>query len=194
MRRASYKRNTKETQIEVSLNLDGKRNIEIVTGLGYLNHMLELLAFWAGWDLSLKAKGDLDIDAHHTIEDIGICLGECLNRAWQDRQGILRVGWAKVPMDEALVESVVDISGRAFLVCKGFEIVPDIVFGEEKDVFREFFKSLSFTAKFNLHLNFYYGSNGHHLLEAAFKSLGLAFKSALSIVSQDVSSTKGSLD
>ncbi|KUJ96335.1 MAG: imidazoleglycerol-phosphate dehydratase [Desulfonauticus sp.] len=194
MRQASFERNTKETRVKVFLNLDGQREIRVSTGLGYLDHMLELLAFWASWDLKVEAQGDLEVDAHHTIEDIGLSLGSCLDKAWQDRKGILRVGQAKVPMDEALVESIVDISGRPFLVCKGFSQVPALVFGEEKDVFREFFKSLSFSARFNLHLIFHYGSNGHHLLEAAFKSLGLAMREALTLVSNQISSTKGSLD
>jgi len=193
-RKAYIKRESKETSVELKLNIDGQRKISISTGLAFFDHMLELMAFWAGFDLDLQAKGDLDVDAHHTIEDIGICLGQALKSAWGERQGIVRMGWAQVPMDEALVESVVDVSGRAYFVAKGFELIPPVVFGEEKDVFREFFKSLALSSQINLHLIWHYGLNGHHLLEASFKALGKSLAQALTITHNQVSSTKGCLD
>ncbi|SDN29945.1 imidazoleglycerol-phosphate dehydratase [Desulfonauticus submarinus] len=194
MRSAKIKRETKETSIELFLNIDGSGKATIDTQLGYLNHMLELLTFWAKFDLELKARGDLEVDSHHTIEDIGICLGQALCKGWGERIGIVRIADVKVPMDEALVEVVVDISGRPYFVAKGYENIPSIVFGEEKDVFREFFKSLSFSGKFNLHMLWKYGTNGHHLLEASFKALGLALQHALQVKYSIQNSTKGVLD
>ncbi|WP_456325401.1 imidazoleglycerol-phosphate dehydratase HisB [Desulfonauticus submarinus] len=194
MRSAKVKRKTKETSIELFLNIDGSGKATIDTQLGYLNHMLELLTFWAKFDLELKARGDLEVDSHHTIEDIGICLGQALCKGWGERIGIVRIADVKVPMDEALVEVVVDISGRPYFVAKGYENIPPIVFGEEKDVFREFFKSLSFSGKFNLHILWKYGTNGHHLLEASFKALGLALQHALQVKYSIQNSTKGVLD
>ncbi|MDQ7031386.1 MAG: imidazoleglycerol-phosphate dehydratase HisB [Desulfonauticus sp.] len=194
MRKATIQRETKETQITLDLNLDGKGKTKIDTELAYFNHMLELMAFWGRFDLTLKAKGDIQIDAHHLIEDVGICLGKAFAQAWGNRQGIQRIAAVKVPMDEALVEAVIDLSGRPYFVAKGYDIVPDIVFGEEKDVFREFFKSVSFSARFNLHLNWCYGQNGHHLLEASFKALGLVLKQAIAKNWEGISSTKGVLD
>ncbi len=193
MGRIEYQRQTKETDIWLALDIRGKGDIKVETGLGYADHMLNLLAFWAGFDLELKARGDLEVDAHHTLEDIGLCLGETLLRALEDKSGICRVGWARVPMDEALSEVVLDISGRAFLVYED-NIVPPIVFGQEKDVWREFFKSLAFRAGMNCHIRFLYGKNGHHLLESAFKGLGLGLSQALRLQELGIFSTKGSLD
>ncbi len=192
-RSASIARTTKETDIALSVNLDGEGRTDISTGVGFADHMLTLMSFWAGFDLDLKCKGDLEIDSHHTLEDIAIVLGQAMVDAMGDKKGINRIGFAKVPMDEALVEVVIDLSGRAYLVYDD-DILPSIIAGDEKDVWREFFKSLAFKAGMNLHIKFEYGRNGHHLLEGSFKALGLAFRQALSIQRQGVSSTKGSLD
>lgn len=192
-RSASVARATKETDIRLSLVLDGEGRAAIDTGVGFADHMLTLLAFWAGFDLDLACKGDLEIDSHHSLEDVGLCLGEALAKALGDKKGINRVAWAKVPMDEALAEVVVDLSGRPYLVYRD-EVLPPIIAGDETDVWREFFKSVAFKAGMNLHISFEYGQNGHHLLEAAFKALGLALGQAVVIGRKGVSSTKGSLD
>lgn len=192
-RTASISRKTKETDISLFLRLDGKGDVDVSTGIGFADHMLTLMSFWAGFDLKLSCKGDLEIDTHHTLEDIALVFGQALQEAMGDRKGINRIGFAKVPMDEALVEVVIDLSGRAYLVYDD-ELLPPIIAGDEKDVWREFFKSLAFKAGMNLHIKFEYGRNGHHLLEGAFKALGLAFRNALSVERQGVPSTKGSLD
>lgn len=191
--RADVFRETRETRIRVGLDLRGHGECEIRTGLGSADHMLTLLGFWAGWDVTIQAEGDLDVDGHHTLEDIGLTLGEALRKALGDKKAITRVGWAKVPMDEALSEVIVDLSGRPYLVYND-RVLPAVLFGEEKDVWREFFKSLAFKAGMNLHIDFVYGLNGHHLMESAFKALGLSLKQALTPQDQGVFSTKGSLD
>ncbi len=192
-RTARCQRKTKETDITLELVIDGQGRTAIDTGMGFADHMLTLLAFWAGWDLTLTCKGDLEVDAHHSLEDIGLCLGQAFLEALGDRQGIERTALAKVPMDEALTEVVVDISGRPYLVYAD-EAVPAMVAGEEKDVWREFFKSLANQARINLHIRFLYGQNGHHLLESAFKGTGLALRRAAVVGRSGVTSTKGSLD
>ncbi|MBT8762408.1 imidazoleglycerol-phosphate dehydratase HisB [Desulfohalobiaceae bacterium Ax17] len=194
MRKAKIERDTSETKISVQVNLDGEGQNRIVTGFGFADHMLDLMAFWAGFDLNIKCSGDLHIDAHHSLEDIAICLGQALAEAWGDRKGINRVGCAKVPMDEALAEVIVDISGRPYLVYLGDGLLPPIISGQEKDLWREFFKTLAFNARINMHIIFHYGQNGHHLVESAFKALGLALKEGLSLGRKQVLSTKGSLD
>ena len=186
-------RTTTETDITLELAIDGQGRIAVDTGIGFADHMLTLAAFWAGFDLSLVCKGDLAVDSHHSLEDAGLCLGQALSQALGDKTGIARVGWAKVPMDEALAEVVVDLSGRPYLVYDD-ALLPRIVAGDEKDVWREFFKSLAFKAGMNLHVKYAYGSNGHHLLEAAFKALGLALAAAVRRGGRGVPSTKGSLD
>jgi imidazoleglycerol-phosphate dehydratase len=186
-------RETKETSIGVALTLDGEGATDIRTGIGFADHMLTLIAFWAGFDLTLSCRGDLEVDAHHSLEDVGLALGEALSGALGDKAGINRLGLAKVPMDEALVEVCVDISGRPYLVYED-DILPLQVAGEEKDLWREFFKSLAFKAGLNLHIRFEYGKNGHHLLESACKGLGVALRQAASVTRRGVSSTKGSLD
>jgi imidazoleglycerol-phosphate dehydratase len=186
-------RTTKETSISIVLTLDGGGDADIDTGIGFADHMLTLIAFWAGFDLKLSCRGDLEVDAHHSLEDVGLTLGEALAGALGDKSGINRLGFAKVPMDEALSEVCVDISGRPYLVYED-DVLPAQVAGEEKDLWREFFKSLAFKAGLNLHVSFLYGKNGHHLLESACKGLGVALRQAVSITRAGVSSTKGSLD
>lgn len=192
-RQAEVIRKTNETDIRVRLVVDGEGKTDISTGIGFADHMLNLLAFWAGFDLELSCKGDTHIDAHHSLEDIGLCLGQALSEALGDKKGIVRVADARVPMDEALADVVLDISGRAYCVYED-DIVPAVIAGEEKDLWREFFKSLAFRAGMNLHIHCRYGRNGHHLLEAAFKATGLALAKAVTIGRTGISSTKGSLD
>lgn len=189
----SYARDTRETRVAVKIVLDGTGQATVSTGYGFADHMLTLLAFWSGCDVSLSCQGDLQVDAHHSLEDVGICLGEALRQALADRAGIARVGQAAVPMDEALCEVVLDLSGRAYLVYRE-DVLPPVIAGEEKDLWREFMKSLAHSAHMNLHVHFAYGQNGHHLVEAAFKALGLALRQATTVTGARVPSTKGSLD
>ena len=193
-RSATVKRSTKETSISLSVTLEGKGKIDVNTGYGMADHLLTLIAFWAGFDLKLSCTGDLDIDAHHTVEDVALCLGQAVLDALGERKGIRRVGFAKVPMDEAIADVAVDLSGRVYLVYNGDELLPPVLAAEEKDLWREFFKSLAAGARMNLHINYLYGKNGHHLLESAAKGLGLALRDAVRVTGEGTSSTKGSLD
>ncbi len=193
-RRAHVQRATTETSISLDLNLDGSGSVSVSTGYGLGDHMMTLLAFWAGFDLTLTCKGDLHVDAHHTLEDAALCLGQALLEALGDRAGIARVGWARVPMDEALADVAVDLSGRTYLALQGEELLPPVMGGEERALWREFFKSLAAGARMNLHISMLYGSNGHHLLESACKGLGLALRSAVAHTRTTILSTKGSLD
>ncbi|MEG2139961.1 MAG: imidazoleglycerol-phosphate dehydratase [Bilophila sp.] len=191
-------RETTETAISVALDLEGTGRIEVATGIGLLDHMLTLTAFWAQFDLVLSCKGDTHIDAHHSAEDIALCLGKAFAQALGDRTGIARVGFARVPMDEALAEVTLDISGRPWLEWRGDELLPPVLAGEERDLWREFYKSFAAAARMNVHVAFLYGKNGHHLLESAAKGFGLALAQAASRtekrIGNMVRSTKGSLD
>lgn len=193
-RTARVERATAETDIRLELDLDGTGRVEVDTGFGLLDHLLTLTAFWADFDLNLRCRGDLGIDAHHTVEDVGLCLGRALLDALGERRGIARVGWARVPMDEALAEVTVDMSGRPWLEWRGDELLPPVLAGEEKDLWREYYKALASTARCNVHICFQYGKNGHHLLESAAKGLGLALALATRRTRVHVPSTKGSLD
>jgi imidazoleglycerol-phosphate dehydratase len=155
--------------------------------------MLELMGHWAGFDMEVSCEGDMHIDAHHSLEDIGLCLGSALHSALGDRKGIARVGCAKVPMDEALTEVCLDLSGRAYLVYEE-DVLPAVIAGQEKDLWREFLKSLAAKVGMNLHVRMFYGQNGHHLLESVFKGLGLALRQAVRVERESVLSTKGGLD
>jgi imidazoleglycerol-phosphate dehydratase len=193
-RKATYARTTAETDISLALTVDGRGDVSVDTGFGLADHFLTLFAHWARFDLSLTCKGDLKVDAHHSVEDVGLCLGAALAEALGDRKNIARVGSARVPMDEALAEVCVDFSGRSFLVWRGAELLPPVMAGEESDVWREFFKSLAAKAGMNLHIAFLYGQNGHHLLESACKGLGLAVRAAVAQAETGTLSTKGRLD
>ena len=193
-RTAGIARATSETDIALELNLDGTGQVNVSTGFGLADHMLTLMAFWAGFDLSLTCRGDTYIDAHHSLEDSALVLGQALLSALGERKGIARVGHGRVPMDEALAEVTIDLSGRPFLVYRGADLLPPVMAGEERDLWREFFKSLAAGARMNLHISFEYGLNGHHLLESACKGLGLALRQAVTFTRDHVLSTKGSLD
>ena len=193
-RQCSQSRNSNETSISLRLSLDGSGVTDIRTGFGLLDHMLTLTMFWAGMDLHLRCEGDLHIDAHHSTEDVGLVLGRALEQALGDRKGIVRVGYGRVPMDEALAEVTVDISGRPWLEWRGDALLPPVLAGEEKDLWREFYKALASSARCNLHVAFLYGKNGHHLLESAAKGLGLALRHAVRIEGTAIRSTKGGLD
>lgn len=177
MRTGQIQRTTKETKILVEINLDGQGQASISTGIGFFDHMLEQIAVHGLFDLKIKAEGDLDVDLHHTIEDTGLALGEAINQALGDRKGIMRMGSAAVPMDEALAEIVLDFSGRPYCVFTGAWTGERI--GEVPvTLIEHFFYSLSMQMRATLHLNLRYGRDDHHKAEALFKALGRTICSA----------------
>jgi len=177
MRKAKIVRQTKETEISVSLNLDGQGKSKVKTGVGFLNHLLELFSAHSLIDLDLRAKGDLHVDQHHTVEDIAITLGQALKKALGDRKGIRRYGFAFVPMDEALARCVVDLSGRSYLVFSA-KLSQRITKDLEAEMVEEFFRALAVNLGANLHLELLYGRNSHHQLEALFKAFAMAIRAA----------------
>jgi imidazoleglycerol-phosphate dehydratase len=195
MRKATVKRKTKETDISVSVDLDGSGRSEIATGVGFLDHMLEQLARHGMIDLTVKAKGDLHIDQHHTTEDVGIVLGQAVRQALGERAGIARYANVDLPMDDALTRCAIDVSGRPYLVWKVKFTRPKI--GDfDTELFREFFHALAQNAGITLHVETLYGKNNHHIAETCFKAVARALRAAVAIdVRQGsrVPSTKGSL-
>jgi imidazoleglycerol-phosphate dehydratase len=177
MRTAAIQRKTGETDIKLSLNLDGSGRHAIATGVGFLDHMLTHIARHGLFDLEIEARGDLDVDAHHTVEDVGICLGKAFLEALGDMQGIRRYGQAVIPMDEALAEAAVDISGRPFLAFRG-----DVPRGRlgvfDTELAEEFFRAFTVNARVTAHLVVRAGSNSHHIVEALFKALARALDQA----------------
>src|SRR3954466_13775062 len=194
-RSAEGSRQTKETRVKVSLNLDGAGKSSPETGVGFLNHMLDLFARHGLIDLTVNAEGDLEVDSHHTVEDVGIVLGQCLEKALGDKRGIQRYGWAIVPMDESLAQVAIDLSGRpAFVYNVPFTAGQIGSFPSE--LVEEFLKALATTARMNLHVTVPYGTNNHHIAEAIFKATAKALRQAVSPDPRnpDVPSTKGSLN
>ncbi len=191
-RTSKIERKTTETDITASLNLDGQGRYEIDTGVGFFDHMLTHLSKHSKIDMTVKAKGDLHIDDHHTIEDVGICLGEALIEALGDKKGIARYGHSIVPMEDAKAEVTVDLSGRPFLVYK-VQFTSEKIGEFDTECVEEFLRSFSTVGKFNLHVEVPYGANSHHIAEAVFKALGQAVGSAVKITGTDVPSTKGVL-
>ncbi len=184
-------RKTKETQIEATLALDGGE-INVHTGIGFFDHMLHALAFYAGFGLNLKVQGDLEVDGHHTVEDTGIVLGQALAQALGNNGGIARFASAYVPMDEALARTVLDISGRPFLVFEAS--MPQPMIGDyDSCLTEEFMRAFATHGRLTLHQHVLYGKNAHHMTEALFKSLGLCLKTAVYIQGTDILSTKGIL-
>jgi imidazoleglycerol-phosphate dehydratase len=191
-RTAEIQRKTKETDILLQLNLDGEGKYEIDTGIGFLDHMLSHLSKHGKIDLTVKARGDLEVDAHHTVEDIGICLGEAVSKALGDKKGISRYGNTSVPMEDALANVAVDLSGRASCVYK-VEYPTEKIGDFDIECIEQMLRSFSSTGKFNLHINVPYGANSHHMAEAIFKALGQALARAVRITGGDIPSTKGLL-
>jgi imidazoleglycerol-phosphate dehydratase len=191
-RTAKIHRKTKETDVSLSLNLDGLGKYQIDTGIGFLDHMLSHLAKHSKIDLVLRAKGDLNVDAHHTIEDIAICLGECLVKALGDKKGIARYGHSSVPMEETMANVSIDLSGRSSCVYN-VDYRTDKIGDFDVECLEEMLRSFSNNGKFNLHINVPYGTNSHHIAEAIFKGLGQALAEAVKIVGTDIPSTKGTL-
>ena len=191
MREASVSRKTKETDIQVKLNIDGG-NISVSTGIGFFDHMLTAFATHAGFGLEVNVKGDLEVDCHHTVEDTGIVIGQALSKALGDKVGIERFGNARVPMDEALADAILDISGRPYLVF--FADMPQEVIGEyDSCITLEFMRALSTNAGLTLHIISDYGENAHHITEAIYKAVGRALKVATRITGDKIPSTKGAL-
>jgi imidazoleglycerol-phosphate dehydratase len=194
-RTVSLARKTLETDITLTLSLDGSGNADIATGIGFLDHMLTALTRHALFDLTLRASGDLHIDFHHTTEDVGIVLGQAVAQALGDKRGIARFGQALVPMDEALAEVAIDLSGRPFLAWDVAFVQPKI--GEmDTELFEEFFRALAFNALITLHVVRRAGQNAHHVAEACFKATARALRMAVAIdprVGDAVPSTKGAL-
>jgi len=195
MRKASIRRSTKETDVEVVVDLDGAGAASISTGIGFLDHMLELLARHSRIDLTVKAKGDLHIDQHHTTEDIGIALGQAVKQALGDMKGLTRYADVHVPMDEALTRVALDVSGRPFLVFNA-EFVRDKVGSFDTELVQEWFQAFAMNSGMTLHVATLYGTNDHHIAESCFKGLARALRVALAIdprAANEVPSTKGSL-
>jgi imidazoleglycerol-phosphate dehydratase len=195
MRTASIKRKTKETDVEVAIDLDGTGASSISTGIVFLDHMLDLLARHSRIDLTIKAKGDLHIDHHHTTEDVGIALGQAVKQALGDMKGITRYADVHVPMDEALTRVALDISGRPFLVFKA-EFGRDKVGTFDTELVQEWFQAFAMNSGMTLHVATLYGSNDHHIAESCFKGLARALRTAVAIdarAANEIPSTNGSL-
>ena len=192
-RTATVERNTGETRIEVTVDLDGGDSL-VNTGVGFFDHMLDLLSRHANIGLAVKADGDLETGSHHTVEDVGIVIGQAIDRALGDRYGIRRYGSAVVPMDEAAASCALDISGRPLSVFRG-EIPPTSISNYETELTEEFFRAVANGSKMTLHVEVMYGSNVHHLIEACFKAFARALRVAVSIDPEEkgVPSTKGTL-
>ena len=195
MRKAEIKRKTAETDILLKLNLDGKGTAKIDSGCGFLDHMLTLFAKHGRFDLTVKCTGDTFVDYHHTVEDIGICLGQAFKTALGEKKGITRYGSTILPMDEALILTAVDISGRSFLV-KELDIKAEKVGDFDTELVEEFLIAFSSNANLTLHVRQLAGSNAHHIIEGVFKSLARTLKAAVSIdatAKNEIPSTKGVL-
>ena len=191
MRTACLTRATKETDICLELSLDGGA-VEVSTGLGFFDHMLTALAFYAGWGMKLTVKGDLQVDGHHTVEDTGIVIGQALKQAMGDKKGIRRFGSAYVPMDEALCFTALDFSNRPYLVFDA-EMPQPMIGDYDSCLTLEFMRALAYNAGITLHQRCHYGVNAHHITEGLYKSLGLAVKDAIRVEGAAVVSTKGVL-
>lgn len=192
MRKADIHRKTGETDISISLSIDGKGCFEGTTGIGFFDHMMNLLACHSGMDISISCKGDLEVDNHHTIEDLGIALGDVFLKALGDKKGIRRYGAFFCPMDETLSRIVLDLSGRSYFVYD-VKIPVERIGTFETEMTREFFLAFAMHGMMNLHMACLYGENGHHIVESLFKGLGHALKEAVVVEGGRVLSTKGVL-
>ena len=196
MRKASIERRTTETELKASVDLDGKGTYDVKTGVGFLDHMLEQLARHSLIDIKLKAKGDLHIDFHHTVEDSGIALGQAVAKALGERKGIRRYASLHLPMDEALTSAAIDVSGRPYLIWKVAFSAPKI--GDfDTELVREWFQAFAMNAGVTLHVETLYGDNNHHIAESCYKALARALREAIEIDPRQkdrIPSTKGSLN
>lgn len=192
-RTARYARQTNETQIELAMDLDGSGSFTVKTGIGFFDHMLSHIAKHGSLDLTVNATGDLHVDEHHLVEDVGICFGHSLLQALGEKRGIERFGTAFVTMDEALARTTIDLSGRSYLVFNaGFS--RESINGFPLELVREFFQAIASEGRMNLHISLLYGNNAHHQVEAIFKSFGRAVRSAVRVTGEGtIPSTKGVL-
>ena len=193
MRTSKIERKTKETQISLSLNVDGNGQASIETGIGYFDHMLTLLSFHSGMDLDVQAHGDLEVCDHHTVEDCGIALGNALKQALGDKKGIERYGSFRLVMDEALADVILDISGRPYLVFDA-TFRRDTIGNYSTEMTREFFYAFAAASGVSLHIHVPYGENDHHKIEAIFKAFARALKQAFAITSDILPSSKGRIE
>lgn len=194
MRTAEITRNTAETNISLKVNLDGAGKTEVGTGVGFLNHMLTLFAAHGKFDLEVRCVGDTDVDDHHSVEDVGICLGQAFRQALGDKRGITRYGSSLLPMDEALILAAVDISGRSSLN-DALEIPTEKIGSFDTELVEEFFLGFTRSCPMSLHLRKLAGTNSHHIVEGAFKAFGRAMKAAVALDGTDkIPSTKGVLE
>jgi imidazoleglycerol-phosphate dehydratase len=191
-RRAELRRETKETTVAVTLAIDGSGTTTVSTGIPFFDHMVEQLGKHAGFDLNVEAKGDLDVDLHHTVEDVGIVLGNALREALGDKRGVRRFASASVPLDEALVDVSLDLSGRPFLVY-AVDPISEWIGTFDPQLAEEFWKGFVDGARVTLHLRSVSGKNGHHVIEASFKGVARALRDAVKVEGDDVPSTKGTL-
>jgi imidazoleglycerol-phosphate dehydratase len=191
-RYAEQKRTTKETTVDLELEVDGSGTTTVATGIPFFDHMLEQLGKHAGFDLRIEASGDLDVDLHHTVEDVGIVLGNALREALGDKRGVRRFANALVPLDEALVQVALDLSGRPFLVYD-VEPVAEWIGTFDPQLAEEFWKGFVDGARVTLHIRSMTGKNGHHVIEASFKGVARALRDAVKVEGADVPSTKGTL-
>lgn len=191
MREATLSRKTKETDIRLSLALEGGE-VEVSTGIGFFDHMLTAFAFYGGLGLKLEVQGDLEVDGHHTVEDVGIVLGQAMREALGDRKGIRRFASAYIPMDEALCFTALDFSNRPFLVFDA-DMPQPMIGGYDSCLTEEFMRAFAVNSGLTLHMKCLYGKNAHHITEALFKSLGVAVKEAVAVTGAGVTSTKGVL-
>jgi imidazoleglycerol-phosphate dehydratase len=192
MSESKIERGTKETDISVALDVYGGGAVDVDTGVGFFDHMLTALAVHAGWDLTLRAKGDLEVDGHHTVEDVGIVLGQALKEALADKSGIARYGHFTLPMDEALAAASLDLSGRAYLVFEA-DFRPEPIGGLDPQLIAEFLRAFAFNAEMTLHARVIYGVNDHHTAEALFKAVAHALRDATARTDGGVLSSKGVL-
>jgi len=192
-RKAEIERKTKETEIKVLVNIDGEGESRINSGIGFFDHMLELFSKHSLIDIEMKAAGDINVDFHHTIEDMGITIGQAINKALGDKKGINRFGSAYIPMDESLARAVVDLSGRGRLVYKFY--LKENIGGVDTTLIKEFFKAFAENAKMNIHIEVLYGDDTHHQIEAVFKAFAIALREAVSYNERirGIASTKGKL-
>ena len=194
MRRARVDRRTTETEIQLAIDLDGRGKYTVDTGVRFLDHMLELFARHGGFDLTIRAKGDLDVDAHHTVEDVGIALGEAVARALGDKRGINRAGYFLMPMDETLAVAAIDLSGRPFAVVDLMKVRAERVGDLPVELVQDFFEGFANTVRANVHLKVLYGRSSHHHIEAVFKAFARALRVACSKdkqLAKALPSTKG---
>jgi imidazoleglycerol-phosphate dehydratase len=191
-RRAQLRRETKETTVDLELTIDGSGTTRVTTGIPFFDHMLEQLGKHAGFDLQIEARGDLEVDLHHTVEDVGIVLGNALREALGDRRGVRRFANSLVPLDEALVQVALDLSGRPFLV---YDVDPisEWIGTFDPQLAEEFWKGFVDGARVTLHVRSITGKNGHHVIEASFKGVARALRDAVKVEGTDVPSTKGTL-